>query len=150
MQTRRLTALTGILTLALAILLPDSGLAANARLWYVVDGDTIRLRSEKYLRLIGVDAPETTECGGRASTRALNRRLKGRLRVVRPRGYENTDRYGRLLRYVHDFAKDANRAVIRRGWSQHYDAFTHPRQARYQRAENTARRANRGLWRRCW
>jgi hypothetical protein len=64
MQTRRLTALTGILTLGLAIFLPDSALAAKARLWYVVDGDSIRLRSEKYVRLIGVDAPESSECGG--------------------------------------------------------------------------------------
>jgi endonuclease YncB( thermonuclease family) len=65
MHARRLTALTGILTLALAILLTDSALAGKARLWYVVDGDTIRLRSGKYVGLIGVDAPETTQCGGR-------------------------------------------------------------------------------------
>ena len=32
---------------------------------YVVDGDTIRLGSGTYVRLIGIDTPEVGECGFR-------------------------------------------------------------------------------------
>ena len=66
MHEGRPTALSGILTLALAFPLSDTALAAKARLWYVVDGDTTCVRSEKYVRLIRIDGPKTTDRGGRA------------------------------------------------------------------------------------
>jgi endonuclease YncB( thermonuclease family) len=37
---------------------------------YVVDGDTIRLQSGVYVRLIGIDTPEVGECGYRAAKRS--------------------------------------------------------------------------------
>jgi endonuclease YncB( thermonuclease family) len=114
----------------------------------VVDGYTVRLRSGKYVRLIGVDAPETDECGGAKSTRALTRLTQGNFRLVHPAGYTKKDRYGQLLRYVHDFSRDAGRASIWRGYAQNYDAFNHPRESAYKVAERAARKANRGLWKR--
>ena len=44
---------------------------------YVVDGDTIRLRSGVYVRLIGIDTPEVGECGYRAAKRKLDRWVGG-------------------------------------------------------------------------
>jgi endonuclease YncB( thermonuclease family) len=43
----------------------DGPRAYAAPVNYVVDGDTIRLRSGVYVRLIGIDTPETGECGYR-------------------------------------------------------------------------------------
>jgi endonuclease YncB( thermonuclease family) len=80
----------------------------------------------------------------------MNRLVEGTIRLKRPRGYSNRDSFDRLLRYVNDFSRDAGLASIRRGYAQNYDAFAHPRQARYKAAERRARRANRGLWRTCW
>jgi endonuclease YncB( thermonuclease family) len=108
------------------------------------------LRSGKYVRLIGLDAPEPTACGGAASERIMNRLLEGTIRLKRPKGYDDEDGFQRLLRYVHDFSRDAGLASIRRGYARNYDAFPHPRQARYEAAARSARRANRGLWRTCW
>jgi endonuclease YncB( thermonuclease family) len=124
--------------------------AARARLQYVVDGDTVRLRSDTYVRFIGLDAPESDECGGAASEKTMNRLVEGVIRLVRPSGYQNKDGYGRLLRYVHDFRRDAGRASIWRGYAQNYDAFSHPRESSYKAAERAAKKANRGLWKRCW
>jgi endonuclease YncB( thermonuclease family) len=143
---RVMRALLAALVVALALVAPAQG----AYVRYVVDGDTVRLRSGTYVRLIGVNAPERGRCGYVSATRTLDRLVNGYVRLVRPRGYDNADRYGRLLRYVHDAGRDTGRAVIYRGWARNYDAYPHPRRAGYERAEASARRANRGGWRRCW
>jgi endonuclease YncB( thermonuclease family) len=141
-----------VVSLAAVVLitLTVSALAATARLQYVVDGDTVRLRSDTCVRFIGLDAPESDECGGAASEKTINRLVEGVIRLVRPVGYQNKDRYGRLLRYVHDFGRDAGRASIWRGYAQNYDAFSHPRESSYKAAERAAKKANRGLWKTCW
>lgn len=59
-------------------------LGAQARLGYVVDGDTLRLRSEKYVRFIGLDAPTVDACGGKRATRQLKRLVAGSIRLHRP------------------------------------------------------------------
>jgi endonuclease YncB( thermonuclease family) len=40
---------------------------------YVVDGDTIRLKSGRYVRLIGIDTPEVGQCGYQKAKRQLNK-----------------------------------------------------------------------------
>jgi endonuclease YncB( thermonuclease family) len=97
-------------------------MADRARLQYVVVGDTLRLGSGEYIRFIGVDAPESSECGERASERVVNRLVEGSIRLKRP-GYQDRDGYWRLLRYVHDLKRDAGRALIWRGYARNYDAF---------------------------
>jgi endonuclease YncB( thermonuclease family) len=99
--------------------------------------------------VIGVDAPESSECGGRASERVMNRLVEGSIHLKRPSGYRNRDGYGRLLWYVHDFRRDAGRALIWRGYARNYDAFSHPRESSYRAAQRAARAANRGLWKTC-
>lgn len=75
-------------------------------LWYVVDGDTIRLKNGDYIRLIGMDTPETVKPGtpvqpyGPQASADLERMLAGRSSVVLEKDVSNTDRYGRLLRFV--------------------------------------------------
>jgi endonuclease YncB( thermonuclease family) len=107
---------------------------------YVVDGDTIRLQSGVYVRLIGIDTPEAGKCGYRAAKRKLDQWVGGEARLVNPKGVDNRDHYGRLLRYVHDSGRDTGLGLIRLGLAKaRYDGRDgydrHPRQATYRRAD---------------
>lgn len=107
---------------------------------YVVDGDTIRLQSGAYVRLIGIDTPEVGECGYRAAKRKLDKWVGGQARLVNPDSVDNSDHYGRLLRYVHDSGRDAGLSLIKLGLAKaRYDSQDgydrHPRQAKYRRAD---------------
>jgi len=117
--------------------------ATAATVDYVVDGDTIRLRSGTYVRLIGIDTPERGECGFTRAKNALDRMVNGEVRLVNPRSVDNQDRYARLLRYVHDAGRDTGLALIRRGLANaRYDSRDgydrHPRQRTYRRADQNS------------
>ena len=82
------------------------GPVTTATIWYVVDGDTIRLTDKAYVRLIGMDTPETVKPGtpvqpygpqASADAKAL---LAGHLTVTLEQDVSDTDHYGRLLRFV--------------------------------------------------
>lgn len=122
----------------------------------VVDGDTIKVELDGRLytiRYIGIDCPETrdparpVEWMGPEATEA-NRRLVGGQIVYLERDVSETDRYGRLLRYV--FLADGtfvNAELVRLGYAQ---VSTYPPDVRYQslflEMEREAREAGRGLW----
>jgi len=82
------------------------GPTSTAVIWYVVDGDTIRLTDRDYVRLIGMDTPETVKPGtpvqpyGPQASADLKALLAGHTAVVLERDVSNTDVYGRLLRFV--------------------------------------------------
>ena len=82
------------------------GPTSTAVVWYVVDGDTIRLTNKDYVRLIGMDTPETVKPGtpvqpyGPQASADLKALLAGHSTVVLERDISNTDFYGRLLRFV--------------------------------------------------
>ena len=61
-----------LLALLVAALSFTAAPAHAARVAYVVDGDTIRLKSGAYVRLIGIDTPEVGQCGYRAAKRKLD------------------------------------------------------------------------------
>jgi len=120
-----------------------------ARLVRILDGDTIDVQIEGRtyrVRYIGIDAPERGQAFYAEAT-AANRRLlgSGPLRLVRD--VSETDRYGRLLRYV--FAGDifVNRALVEGGYAQ---VMTVPPDVScaqtFLAAEREARSAGRGLW----
>jgi endonuclease YncB( thermonuclease family) len=116
--------------------------AAVRRVAYVVDGDTIRLSNGAYVRLIGIDTPERGQCGYRAATRNLDRRVGSTVRLVNPDSVRDRDYYGRLLRYVHASGVDTGYNKIRRGLADaRYDGLDgyqrHPRQPRYRAADRT-------------
>jgi micrococcal nuclease len=87
------------------------------------DGDTLTLRGGVKVRLVQVDAPElTTDCYGRAARRALAALVPEgtRVRLVRDPALDDTDRYGRLLRYVLVGDRDVNVELVRRGAASPY------------------------------
>ncbi len=106
---------------------------------YVIDGDTIVLASGETVRLRGIDAPERGECGSVESTRSLTRLVLGE-RVSLVRAGDDTDRYGRLLRFVDIGEVDAGLRQIKRGLAvarfDSRDGYgAHPREARYVAAD---------------
>jgi endonuclease YncB( thermonuclease family) len=119
----------------------------GARVAYVVDGDTIRLASGTYVRLIGIDTPERGRPFYQAAKRHLDRLVDGQVRLVNPASTDDHDRYGRLLRYVRDGGRDTGLAQIRTGYAHaRYDSRDgydwHPLQSTYRRADANTR----NLW----
>ncbi len=117
----------------------------HTRLYYVVDGDTIRLPNGEYVRLIGINAPEKTvgtHNPGWRATLALQRCVwdhRYHLTLSNPSSVMDRDHYGRLLRYVGWGSVDCGLRQIKTGHAvPRYDSTDgyqwHPRQARYHRA----------------
>ena len=116
----------------------------GARVAYVVDGDTIRLASGTYVRLIGIDTPERGRPFYQAAKRHLDRLVDGQVRLVNPASTDDHDGYGRLLRYVRDGGRDTGLAQIRTGYAHaRYDSRDgydwHPMQSTYRRADANTR-----------
>lgn len=114
----------------------------------VIDGDTIDIRGER-IRLFAVDTPEMgqpwwSEDGehqdaGRLAKEALEALVKGRklsVRVLRE------DQYRRSIGIVKVDGRDIARALVSQGW-----AFASPGNNRYRRAQASAKRGKKGLWR---
>jgi micrococcal nuclease len=124
----------------------------------VVDGDTIDVElngAVVRIRYIGIDTPETVdpgspvECfGPQASDR--NRALVEGRSVELEKDVSETDRFGRLLRYVYAGGQMVNEQLVLEGYA---NASTFPPdvkyQARFTDAERTARENGRGLWTAC-
>lgn len=131
-----------VVTVAALMVVPAP--ANSVTVDYVVDGDTIRLPSGVYVRLIGIDTPEVGQCGYKAAKRRLDRWVGGDVRLINPAGVDDRDHYGRLIRYVHDSGRDTGLGLIRLGLAKaRYDGLDgydrHPRQARYRRADRNNR-----------
>jgi micrococcal nuclease len=121
----------------------------QARLIRVLDGDTIEVEIEGRtyrVRYIGVNAPERGQPFYAEATAANRALVEGRpLRLVRD--VSETDRYGRLLRYVLAGEVFVNQALVEGGYAQ---AMTVPPDVScaeaFRAAEREARSAGRGLW----
>jgi micrococcal nuclease len=135
---------------------PDPPDGVVAQVVDVVDGDTIKvsMEGEVYtVRYIGIDAPETKDpnrpvewMGPEAS--AANERLVGGKMVYLEKDVSESDRYGRLLRYVYlGDGSFVNATLVRQGYAV---ASSYPPDVKHQdllrQAEQEAREAERGLW----
>ena len=123
---------------------------------HVVDGDTIQVKidgQEYRLRYIGINTPETkppAEYFGPEAT-AKNRALVDGKTVTLAKDVSETDKYGRLLRYVivGDVENGAfvNYELVRQGYA---NAGTYPPdvacEAAFRQAEGMARQEQLGLW----
>jgi endonuclease YncB( thermonuclease family) len=131
-----------------------------ARIVRVVDGDTVVVRlghgSQRYVRLMGINAPEVTgagQCYGDAATAVLRGMLPARTRVrlVSDPTQARVDRYGRLLRYVSKKKLDVDRRMVFVGAAKVYVYANKPfkRVGSYRSAQSSAQQGDRGLWRYC-
>ena len=109
----------------------------------VIDGDTVELGSGAGVRVVGIDTPEEGDCGYDQATAHMVRLVEGkRVRLVR--SDEDTDHYGRLLRYVDSGDVDAGLRQIQAGWAiARYDSRDgygfHARENRYIAADRATR-----------
>ncbi|MCX7932567.1 MAG: thermonuclease family protein [Rhodovarius sp.] len=80
----------------------------------VIDGDTIRCRDGRTVRLRGVDAPERGEPRHAAATRALQQRVQGRTVTVVPHHRS----HGRVVGDVLLNGRNVGREMHAAGWSK--------------------------------
>jgi len=122
----------------------------------VIDGDTIEVEDEKKVRLIGVDTPETVDpkrpdgCFGKQASDFTKSALTGKM-VRLEKDVSETDKYGRLLRYVWIDGVMFNETLLRNGMAQ---VSTYPPDVKYQKhfsdIQADARKEKRGLWNECF
>ncbi len=144
-----------LLVVALSILIAISPVQAAPRITAIVDGDTIRLGSGKYVRLIQIDTPEHQgdECYAIESQNALANLLnrKGKVRFVTDPELDQTDRYGRLLRYIFVGKRNINLEMVKIGAAAPY--FYRSERGQYAdqllEAAKNAQAAGIGLWGAC-
>ncbi|QQS38874.1 thermonuclease family protein [Candidatus Woesebacteria bacterium] len=121
----------------------------------VIDGDTIELETGEKVRYIGIDTPETndpqskTECFGKEA-KEFNRKLVEGRKVRLEKDISDTDRYGRLLRYVYVENIFVNLHIVDQGYAY---ATSYPpdvyHQTEFLHAQKTARENLLGLWEMC-
>src|SRR4051812_38532832 len=78
---------------------PASAAGTAARITSVVDGDTVKTSTRATIRLIGIDTPESGQCGAATAT-ALMKKYVLDQPVTLTKGPTDRDRYGRYLRHV--------------------------------------------------
>jgi micrococcal nuclease len=120
----------------------------------VGDGDSLRTTSGRRVRLLQIDAPELHgDCFGKAALSALRQLTPTGTRVtlVRDPDLDQTDRYGRLLRYVIVNGTNVNVALVRGGTASPY--FFRNERGRYAdellEAVEKARAEKLGYWGAC-
>jgi len=121
----------------------------KATVTQVIDGDTIIIDTGHTVRYIGIDTPEVhpvPEAYG-SEARLANQELVEGKEVTLERDVSETDRYGRLLRYVYVDETFVNGELVRLGLAE---AKAYPPDTRYQdileQLESEARQAGQGMW----
>ncbi len=121
----------------------------------VLDGDTIELSDGRKVRYIGIDAPELHDTDSSKtcfSNEAFiaNKNLVENKDVTLTLDTSNTDRYGRLLRYVYVNTTDVGEDLVRNGFARAKD---YPPDSAHKtslkESELFAKEKNVGLWRQC-
>jgi len=165
MQTKRKTKVSSavVVFILAAIVVIIQNIPSGVTVTRVIDGDTIEveMRGETYkVRLIGINTPESTtriESYGKEASNFTKSQLLGK-KVYLEKDVSETDKYGRLLRYVwlkkpseptdsEIRTKMFNAILVLEGYAQ---AATYPPDVKYAeyfaKYEAEARENNRGLW----
>jgi len=114
----------------------------------VIDGDTIVLSTNEHLRLIGINAPElnSKQCYSSESFTFLKNLVEGKA-IKLEKDLSNTDKYGRLLRYVYLDNIFINNYLVENGIAKAEDF---PPDSKYKElfklSEISAKSKNLGLW----
>lgn len=121
----------------------------------VIDGDTFEIQGGIKVRLIGVDTPEmknknkTIDCFATEAKKKMELLIAGK-EVVLVKDVSETDRYGRLLRYVYVGDEMVNDTLIKEGYAK---ISTFPPDVKFKdrflTSERQARVAKIGLWQAC-
>lgn len=132
---------------------PQTKEEANIRVQRVIDGDTIELENGQKVRYIGINTPETVdprrkvECFGKEASAFNHNLVEGKfVRLVKD--ISETDKYGRLLRFVYlEDGTLVNEVLVREGYA--YASVYPPdisKKDLFSEAESAARIEKQGLW----
>jgi endonuclease YncB( thermonuclease family) len=97
-----------------------TGEGETGRVVRVIDGDTIDVNlngQEIRVRYVGVNTPERDEACYSDATAANRNMVEGQT-VTLVRDHSNTDRYGRLLRFVYVGSTFVNRELVAQGFAE--------------------------------
>jgi micrococcal nuclease len=124
-------------------------LESQARVVRVIDGDTIEIAGGAHVRYIGMDTPEIYPEVGFYGPEAKAKNIEmveGKL-VTLEKDVSETDKYGRLLRYVYVDGVFVNGELVRLGYAR---AVAYPPDTRYrwqlEKLEKEAKAAKLGIW----
>ena len=113
----------------------------------VIDGDSIVLENGQQVRYIGINTPDfPNECFASESANENKRLLEGKM-IRMEKDTSETDKYGRLLRYIYLDSMFINDYLVRNGYA--YDFAYEPDikyKERFASAEEEAKQNRRGLW----
>jgi micrococcal nuclease len=132
---------------------------SRGRIVHVADGDTLTVKRGRDVvddRLLAIDTPEKyatrygtpRECGSLGASAFLRRFDGARVNLVADPSQAQSDRYGRLLRYVELLdGTDLGALEVRKGWAMPY-RFSSPgrRYLQYRNLALRARQEARGVW----
>lgn len=129
-----------------------TGSREKARVVKVIDGDTIELSDKRKVRYIGINSYEINNdrnefrCLAEKSKEA-NQKLVENKEVELERDVSETDRYGRLLRYVWIDNLMLNNELVKNGWAE---VSSYPPDIKYQdvflESQNKAKLDKIGIW----
>lgn len=122
----------------------------------VIDGDTIELDNGQKVRYIGINSPETVDprkavqCFGKEASQ-FNKELAEGKKVLLVKDVSDTDKYGRLLRYVYlEDGSFVNEKLVAEGYAK---VSTYPPDVKFadvfRAGETVAKESLRGLWSKC-
>ncbi len=118
----------------------------------VIDGDTIVLENGKIVRYLGIDTPELNIKKGKPECYSIEAKKKNEelvlgKKVRLEKDVSETDKYGRLLRYVYVETIFVNEYLVREGYAT---ILTYPPDVKYAdlflKFQQEARENQRGLW----
>jgi len=146
------------------LLIPILGEAKTTYVKRVIDGDTIVLGNGRKVRYIGVDAPEIfhdstgkktgEECGADKAYLANKKLVEGKT-VRLEKDISETDKYGRLLRYVYLPSSPSgelfvNDYLMQNGFTKTMTIKPDIKYASiFLYSQNLAKEKNIGLWKEC-
>jgi micrococcal nuclease len=143
-----------LLFLVLFLLYAAPGLAEDVHVEWVPDGDTLYLKDGRWVRLLGIDAPEMGGGGSpeqfhaRESRDFLRRLVEGRPIRLKPDTLEK-DRYDRFLAYVYlPDGRMANEIMVKEGLAFFYPHAQQDKgfQSKMLEAQNRAILESKGFW----
>ncbi|MBL8922059.1 MAG: thermonuclease family protein [Myxococcaceae bacterium] len=151
----RLALASALALLAVACAPPSVCGATTATVDRAVDGDTLELSDGKKVRLLLVDAPETTsgknDCFGQQAAQFTADRVTGRAVQLTYDEASCQDRFGRLLAYVKADGVELNKALVEQGLAcvLYVAPAGQSRREEFETLVSQAKTSRVGMWGQC-
>lgn len=131
----------------ITLLILSSNYVFGEQVIRIIDGDTFELLSGKKVRMIGINAPEKSDIFGKDATEKLSKFILNKDIILTKDPMSNdTDRYGRLLRYVTLNSVDINKKMIEDGFAFAYLKYQFTKKNEYRNAQIKSQQSNKGIW----